>query len=308
MADQIEKNALRLSAGGSLLVGCVAMGFAVITRSQAISLDGMFNLTYFIISLFTMKVARLVVQGDDEHFPAGYSFFEPLINGIKGMFILGISLMAMWGAGGALLTGGRTISPGLAMLYGALATAICWTIALLLRKKTKSCSSPLLKADADGWIVNAAISSAAFIAFIGMWVVGLTPYKSFAPYVDPLLVLLVGGITLSVPVRMAWTALMELLNRAPSAEIRTAVRNCVERELSAIPAEEVTIRVLQPGRVRLVYVHVILQSDADFSIEQMDAVREQVSNALGELHDNTQPDILFTKNRKWGAPLPPASS
>jgi len=302
--DQIEKQGLLISSGGSLTVGCVAMGFAVATRSQAITLDGMFNLTYFIISLFTLKVARLVVQGDDEHFPAGYSFFEPLINGVKGVFILGISLMALWGAFGALLTGGRTISAGLAMLYGALASAICWLIVVMLKKKTKVCSSPLLKADADGWIVNAAISSAAFVAFVGMWVLGFTPYKPFAPYVDPLLVILVSGITLSVPVRMAWTALMELVNRAPSAKIRTAVRDAVERELADVPAEQVTVRVLQPGRTRLVYVHVVLQPDAEFSVEQMDVSRAKVLAALAELHENTQPDILFTKDRKWGAPLP----
>ncbi len=62
--DRIERNALLISAGGSLLVGCVAMGFAAATGSAAISLDGLFNITYFIISLFTLKVASLVVQGE----------------------------------------------------------------------------------------------------------------------------------------------------------------------------------------------------------------------------------------------------
>jgi len=151
------------------------------------------------------------------------------------------------------------------------------------------------------------LSSAAFAAFVGMWVLGFTPYEAFAPYVDPLLVVLVSGITLSVPVRMAWTALMELVNRAPSAEIRTAVREAVERELAEVPAEQITVRVLQPGRTRLVYVHVVLQPDAAFSVEQMDAAREKVSIALAELHENTQPDILFTKDRKWGALLPEVS-
>lgn len=182
--DKMEKQGLRISILGSLTVGCVAMGFAAATHSQAIALDGFFNLTYFIMGLFTLKVAKLVVQGDDERFPVGYAFFEPLINGIKGVFILGISLMALWGAGEALLSGGRSISAGLAMLYGALASAICWIIAILLKKKSKHCPSPLLKTDADGWIVNAAISSAAFTAFIGMWGLSFTPYSSLAPYVQ----------------------------------------------------------------------------------------------------------------------------
>ena len=100
---------------------------------------------------------------------------------------------------------------------------------------------------------------------------------------------------------------MELVNRAPSAEIRTAVRECVERELADVPAEQVTVRVLQPGRTRLVFVHVVLQPDAEFSVEQMDAAREKGSVALAKLHENTEPDILFTKDRKWGAPMPSVS-
>lgn len=303
--DSIERKGILISVGGSLLVGCVAMVFAALTQSAAISLDGLFNITYFIIGIFTMKVARLVVQGDDEHFPIGYSFFEPLINGIKGMLILGISLMALWDAFMALFSGGRTISAGLAMLYGALASALCWIIALLLKKKSKACSSPLLKADAEGWIVNAAISSAAFAAFVGMWVLEFTPFKAFIPYVDPLLVILVGVITLSVPVRMAWTALMELVNRAPSAEVRSTVRTAVEKVLTDVPAQQISVRVLQPGRTRLVFVHVILEEDSNVTMGQIDEWRAQGHVALTKLHPTTQLDILFTENPQWGAPLVP---
>lgn len=306
--ERVEKSGLTISIIGSLVVGCVAMGFAAATSSAAISLDGLFNITYFIISLFTMKVASLVMQGDDEHFPVGYSFFEPLINGIKGMLILGISLMALWGAVVSLFTGGRTISAGLAMIYGALASAICWIIALLLKKKVKRCSSPLLQADADGWIVNAAISSAAFAAFVGMWVLEFTPYMALVPYVDPLLVVLVGVITLSVPVRMAWNALMELVNRSPSAAVRTTVRTSVEKVLAHVPATHISVRVLQPGRSRIVFVHVVLETDSTMTVEQMDELRSQTREALNAHHAATQLDILFTKDPQWGAPLETAQA
>ena len=48
-------------------------------------------------------------------FPAqvGYGFFEPLINGIKGLMVLGISAMALIGAIEALFSGGRLIALGI---------------------------------------------------------------------------------------------------------------------------------------------------------------------------------------------------
>ncbi len=58
-------------------MGCVGIVVAVISASQAILLDGLFNLTYFATELFTVKVASLVVGGDDERFPHGYAFSNP---------------------------------------------------------------------------------------------------------------------------------------------------------------------------------------------------------------------------------------
>ena len=85
-----EKQYLKISALGNVLVGCIGIAVAAVSSSQAIMLDGMFNLTYFATGLFTIKVASLVAGGDDERSPHGYAFFEPLVNGIKGMLVLGV--------------------------------------------------------------------------------------------------------------------------------------------------------------------------------------------------------------------------
>ena len=73
-----ERRALLASTIGCVVIGCVGITFAALAHSQAILLDGAFNLTYFVTGIFTLKVARLVRQGDDERFPYGYSFFEPM--------------------------------------------------------------------------------------------------------------------------------------------------------------------------------------------------------------------------------------
>ena len=301
--DVVEKRGLLISVGGSLLVGIAGLIFSVVTESQAILLDGLFNLTYFMVGLFTLKVAKLVQQGDDEYFPAGYLFFEPLINGIKGMLILGISVMALWDAGRALFSGGRSISAGFAVVYGLIATLVCWGVALVLKKRSADSNSPLLKIDAAGWIVNAAISTATLIAFVSIVLLEKSAFTAVVPYMDPLLVVLVGAITLHVPVRMAWSALMELVNRSPSPEIRVSVQDAVKQTLADVPKQELQVRVLQPGRTRLVFVHVILAPDAAFTVEMMDDLRDQLQRVLFELHSTTQLDVLFSKNPKWAAPF-----
>ena len=83
-----ENQYLLISTIGNLLLGCVGIAFSLVSSSQAIMLDGLFNLSYFAAGLFTIKVASLLIQGDDERFPYGYAFFEPLVNGIKGLLVL----------------------------------------------------------------------------------------------------------------------------------------------------------------------------------------------------------------------------
>ena len=137
-----ERGALLLSAAGALLVGCVGIVMWRVTGSDAILLDGLFNIIFFLTALFTVKVSRLVFQPDDEAYPFGYAYFEPLVNGLKGALILGVALLALFGSLAALATGGREIAAGAAIGYGVFATIVCGLLAFVLRRASARLSSP----------------------------------------------------------------------------------------------------------------------------------------------------------------------
>ncbi len=299
-----EKRALLFSAGGNVLIGIVGVIFALLSKSQAILLDGLFNLTYLVTGLFTLKVANLVRRGDNDHFPMGYGFFEPLINGIKGMLVLGVSVVAFISAAQALLSGGRSISTGLATGYGVFATIACLTMAIIIRKLIKKTNSPLVRIDGENWMVNAAISSAVLLAFIGIFLVQGTRYEFLAKYIDPALVIVVVIISISIPVRMAWQSLLELLNRAPSRDIVAQVKEVIVEKTGSLPVEEVFVRVIQPGRSRMVLAHVILPIEFQpNTLVQLDDIRDETLTGLKRLHLETVVDLVFTSNRYWGLPV-----
>lgn len=300
---RIERRYLLASASGNLLIGCVGLVFSVISSSQAILLDGLFNITYFAAGLFTLKVARLVQRGDDERFPYGYAFFEPLVNGVKGVLVLGISAMALVEAVRALLTGGRPIAAGSAISYALFATVACWLLAFVTHRGAGRTGSPLVRADGENWIVNAAISSAVLVAFLGIFLIRGTPLEYLAPYVDPSVVLVVVLISISVPVRMAWQALMELLNRTPPEEIVQEVSQTVKACVADLPVQKLFVRVIQPGRTRMVLAHVVLPGD--FQVETLvalDRVRTITLDRLKAGHLATMLDMVFTADARWGAP------
>ena len=299
-----EQRGLKFSTAGNLIIGLVGIIVAELSHSQAIMLDGVFNLIYFVTGLFTLKVARLVISGDDDRFPVGYGFFESLVNGIKGLMVLGISVMALIGAVEALISGGRAVALGYATAYGVFAATACWSLALVTHRAASRSGSPLLRADAENWLVNGAISSAVLLAFVGVYLIQQTRFSHLTPYIDPILVLVVVLISISVPIRMAWKALMELLNRAPSPEVVQGVEEAVQASLKDLPVLESFVRVLQPGRTRMVSVHVVLPEDYPVtSLGQLDDIRARVLTALEKLHRPTIVDVIFTADRLWGAPI-----
>jgi predicted Co/Zn/Cd cation transporter (cation efflux family) len=298
-----EQKYLKISALGNVVVGTVGITVAAVSSSQAILLDGLFNLTYFATGLFTVRVASLVAGGDDERFPHGYAFFEPLINGMKGMLVLGVSIMALVGAVQALLAGGRAIEVGPAVGYGIIASMACWVVAMVTRRGAQVTGSPLVQADAENWIVNAAISSCVLLAFAGIVVLQTMGLDDAVPYVDPVIVLTIVLISIGVPVRMAKNALLGLLNRAPSSDVVQQVTDIVDANLAALPVEERFVRVVQPGRQRMVLVHVVLPTEyRPDGLREFDTIRSRTHEALCEAHVATFVDVLFTTDRKWGAP------
>ena len=299
-----ERRILLTSTLACLLIGCVGVVAALMSDSQAILLDGLFNITYFAAGLFTLRVAALVQRGDDERFPFGYSFFEPLVNGLKGVLVLGISALALIDAIDALFSGGRSIAAGTAISYGVFASAACWLMALVTHRGARRGNGPLVEADAKNWLVNAAISSAVLLAFLTILVIQDGPLSGLVPFVDPALVVIVVLISISVPIRMAGEAIMQLLNRAPHPQVGAAVDTLIRAELAGLPFDELFVRVLQPGRIRMVTVHVVLPSDYPVvDLATFDALRQRSQDALQRLHTATVLDMIFTADRIWGAPL-----
>lgn len=298
-----ERRALLLSTVAALLVGVVGVTMAMITNSGAILLDGMFNLAYFMFAVVTVRVASLAQRPDDEAFPWGYSYFESLINAGKGLLILGVSAVALVDSLAALVSGGREISAGLAIIYGVFATCTCSGTTLLLYLIWRREPTPLVRADMENWMVNSLVSSAVLLAF------GLIPladawgFGRITPYIDPTLVAGVVLICLGVPVRMAWRGVMELLDRAPPEHVTGPLRKAVDEVLAPLPVRKLYLRIVRPGRTMFVTAHIVLPGD--FPVERLtrlDEIRQQLDAALRRLEPRLVTDVLFTADDRWAMP------
>jgi len=277
--------------------------FAFVTNSRAIMLDGVYNLVYFAVGLLTLRIERLASRPDNARFPFGHAYFESLINAGKGLLILGISAIALIDSGMALWTGGRAIAAAPAIAYALVATLVCSLTAWILRRARRTLDSPLVRADADNWVLDAVISGAVLLAFATAPVFHALGWSAAARYIDPVLVAAVVLLFLGVPVRMARDAALELLNRAPGAGIEQPVTAAIDEVLAALPVRERHVRMVRPGRTLYVAVHVVLDPDCPAQdLAALDRHRTRLDAAVRAVHARTVVDVLFTADPRWARP------
>lgn len=297
-----ERGALLLSAGAALALGIVGVAAALVTGSGAIVLDGLFNLCFFATALLALRVATLIARPDDERYPFGYLFFEPLINTGKGLLILGVSLFALVDAVAALFAGGRDVVFGPAILYAAAATLACTAVTLLLRRANRTDPSPLVATDVENWTVNAIVSGGVLAGFILAALLQKGGHAGAAAYVDPAMVALVVLVSIAIPVRMALSGLLALLNRAPAATIVADMESDVRHALGDLPVARLWVRAIRPGRTAYIVVHAVLPPGAVLDLATADRLRGAIIAALAARHRPMVADVVFTGVEAYAAP------
>jgi predicted Co/Zn/Cd cation transporter (cation efflux family) len=170
-----DQSSILLSLVGALVMALLGEGFAALTASEAIMLDGLYSLVMFVMGFVSLQVSKMGRLPHDDRYPFGYATFEPLLNLSKGLIISSPSLLALYSAIEALFIG----------------------------------------VDYKNWAVDGAISRTVAIAFFIAWCMQTTRWAAYVPYVDPLLVIVIVAMTANVPWKISTTNLKELLNAAP---------------------------------------------------------------------------------------------
>jgi len=297
-----ELRALRFSTVGYLFMGLLGIGFFLVTRSEAILLDGVYSTISCGASIMAGRVARLVNRPGSQTFHFGYAHFEPLLNTLRGFLIVGLSAFAFVSAIDALLHGGRPIAAGLAVFYGVSAATLCLLMAWNQKRLAKKVGSPLLDVDARTWFVDGIISAGAAAAFITAFVFEKLELHDLLPYVDPTLVILLVLVMAKVPLQALWENLREVLQVAPPDDEQIQVRTAIEGAVAELPTREIQIRMVQVGRYFYVLTHLVLdESWQPASAKALDEIRCRVARALVEVPLKLLTDTVFTADARWAS-------
>ena len=295
-----ERFALILSAIGYLFMAMLGIGFALLTRSDAIMLSGFFSLIAFVMGLLSLKVAAMVRQPGDEHFHFGYAHFEPFLNTIKALIIIAVCAISLAAAVDAMLHGGRSLAAGWALVYAVVATTFSFVVAAIQSRVAKKTESPLLEVDVKNWTLDGFINTGVGLAFLVALALDDTRWAYLVPYVDPVLLTLLVLVLVWVPLKTVVENVGELLQVAPLADVQTEVRERFDQAITGLAVEKSHVRMVKIGRFFYCLCQLIMPSSFRLQrVKELDEIRGRIASSLEGVHPNLVLDVLFTENEEW---------
>ncbi|MGK7931460.1 MAG: cation diffusion facilitator family transporter [Microcystaceae cyanobacterium] len=298
--QKLEKVGLSLSSGVTLFMSILGISFGIWIDSNAILLDGFFNVVSFLMSIVTLWVAWLQTQPENPRFQFGYISFIPLVNLSKGLLIFTLSLFALVSAISTILHGGRSLNANVAVIYALIAGVGCIVTAFIQRKMATQTRSIMLTIDAKNWIINGLISLSVGIAFGLVSLIKNTGLSWFIPYADSTIVTVLVLVTLPIPIQIILQNLKQLLLGAPNSELQQQIKQIFESASQEFAREKYWLRTTQIGNYIFVSIYWLLPSNCEhYTVREFDQIRETVVTAFQETFSELIVDIIFTQQSKW---------
>ncbi|WP_062204322.1 cation diffusion facilitator family transporter [Aureimonas sp. AU12] len=299
MTDHAEDIVLKRSIAMTVVVGASGVAFGILSGSLSIAFDGVFSAVDAAMTGLALLVTRLIARDTSRRFQMGFWHFEPIVLAFNGALLTLLSFYAFINAVGTILAGGRELVFDWAIGYAVLVVAICIGMVIYGRRANRSIGSQFLALDIKGWTMSGAITAALLLAFTIASLLEGTDYAWLTPYVDPAVLAVLTLCLIPVPLRTVVSALKDVFLVAP-AKLDLEVRAAAEAAVARHGFLDARTYVAKAGRSKLVEVHFIVPAGfAIGSVGVLDAIREEVGEAIGGAGRDRWLTIAFTGDPKW---------
>ncbi|MBF8651345.1 cation transporter [Pseudomonas putida] len=303
-----EQGLLRTSIAVTLFIASIGIAFGLASGSFSIVFDGVYSLVDASMSGLSLMVVRLITSHASslqmsrklrERFTMGFWHLEPMVLALNGILLSGVAIYALINAVSSLLEGGRHLEFGIAMVYAALTVTACVTIAVIEGKANRKLRSDFVAMDVKGWVMSASITAALLIAFCFGYAVQGTSLEWVSPYIDPAVLALVCLVIVPLPMSVVRQALADIFLVTPG-DLKQHVDVVAQAFVERHDLQSYRAYVAKVGRSREIELYFIVPPQmAAKTIEQWDAWRNEIGEAIGGEGPNRWLTVVFTGDPEW---------
>lgn len=301
-----EQGLLRLSILVTCALALAGVIAGLLLGSYSIVFDGVYSLADASMTALAFLVARLIARSGasgpsrlNERFNMGFWHLEPIVLGISGVMLISASTYALLNAVGSLMSGGRPLDFGPAILYAILVVAATVSMAVFARRANRRIGSTFVALDAQAWLISSALTGALLVAFAFGWLIQGTRLEWISPYVDPLALAVICLAVIPVPVPTVRRALADILLVTP-ADMREQVDVICRGIVAAEGFLGYRAYVARVGRGRQIEIFFLVPPDwPAMKLAEWDRIRDRIGVAIGGEGPDRWLTIVFTTDPEW---------
>lgn len=262
--EEIEKKVLRLSFIGSCLLSGSEIIMALVLRSYAVMMDGIFDSAELVMMGPFLVLVPLLYKPVNERHPYGYSQVESFFLIIKYSVLLTLMLLLINTNVHVIMSGGNRVNPSMIAVYEMLLGAASVFMYFMLAHISRKYESPTVHAELYLWKTDIVGSCGIAVAFLAQHVLGDTVLAAFAPYMDSAVAIVMSVLLLREPVSEIVRGFKQMLLFSPPEDVMRRVHEVVNKNLEGLPYRATFIDVIQTGRKT--WIEVYLKENLDTSL------------------------------------------
>lgn len=305
--QKYEKSALRISITGSTIFVILEIVMAVITRSQAVLLDSVYDGVEILMVFVSLSLVPLMYKPSSESHPFGYQQIESLFVVVKGAIMIAVTVGLIINNIQIIFHGGQHVNFSMVAYFEMSATLVSIAVIFLLRRMNSKLTSPIVIMEIQEWQIDSVASFGMCIAFFLPQIITGEWFQPLIPYLDPILAIILSLFMLPIPVKTVITGLRDLFLLPPEEETVQEIKDIVSPILATYGDTKLYYDILRTGRKLWISVYITMNRDM-ISISKFKSVQKEIIQALSKEYQDFYfellPDIEYNGDTEVPEPVP----
>lgn len=288
--ENVEASCLRQSAWGCGVIGVLAIVAFVWTDSCTLLIEAFLYLVDTAVAIASVAIVRRLERPPDEHFHFGYHKLEPAVINASATLLIAGSVIAVFFSIQDIRHLDNIEAYPIALGFAAIAMIISTILWLRIRIAQAAVGSPLLKTEALTWGIAAIECVGVFAGFAAAWTLEHQhnpELQKLAPYIDPMMAIILSMAVLKEPLKTYWESSTDLLDASFQSdtvrEVRERVTAVVAQRYPLVPVQAVRLR--RAGRK--LFVHIELTMPTDLTVAEARNLQSEIEEAVRAVRPET---------------------
>ena len=287
-----EKRAISTSTWLGVIVAVFEIGMFLLSGSQAILIDGVYDSMDVTILVIYQMLLPLIYKPISERIPYGFAQVETLFILIKGSVLISVTAFIIYQDIVIILQGGTSIDTRQVLIFEAFLTIFCIFGYAIVRKLGNKLNTPMIRVELLTWKIDVLLSLGAFLAFFME-----IPFLHFhvlewlVPYIDPLVSCIIAALMLPEPTRAFVRAVRGLVLMAPSEEKLERIRGICDEVLADYPYEIDFLDVVRTGRKVWISLYFTTVGNT-IKVPQLKKATEDLKIAISSIYTDPYVELI----------------